>query len=443
MNRRTLVVATLTATVAAHGCGDSGTEPGPGAPASLVIASGALELFVPESRQLVARVEDANGRSLDATVNWTMGDPAVASVNGNGEVTAVGVGTTHVEARVGSLADSVPVQVLETLQLVFPLEGVLNTDFYYVNYVDLRSGPGILDYRCGPKSYDGHHGVDLTLPSFERMDEGVRILAAAPGTVTQIADGVFDRSTTNGPGGFGNHVRLQHRDGFESIYGHMARSSVAVSLGQSVEAGQVLGLVGSSGNSDMPHLHVEFLRYGSVVDAFAGECGDVVDHWAAADPYQDEFGLIQSRLTTADLTLDLVKAPVAHTSTFSTDDVRFSAWVHLANVREGSTSRFDLFDPDGGLFWTYSFTHDRFWAMSWWWVWRTLQGSMTVPGTWRLEYRNDGNLLAEHDFELVEAAASAVNRAPAGSGGPAAGMGGGGLGAGGMAPGPRRATGPG
>src|SRR5881628_589231 len=70
-----------------------------------------------------------------------------------------------------------------------------------VNYVDLDPGsPGILDYRCGDLTYDGHQGTDITISDFYDMDEGVPVLCAAPGTVLQTHDGEFDRQTVWIPG---------------------------------------------------------------------------------------------------------------------------------------------------------------------------------------------------------------------------------------------------
>lgn len=65
-------------------------------------------------------------------------------------------------------------------------------------------------------------------------------------------------------GGYGNLVVVRHRLGFESWYAHMSR--IAVSTGQSVAGGTVLGWVGSTGRSTGPHLHFEVRRYGTPVD---------------------------------------------------------------------------------------------------------------------------------------------------------------------------------
>lgn len=56
----------------------------------------------------------------------------------------------------------------------------------------------------------------------------------------------------------GKHARIQHTNGFRSTYAHM--SQLFVTVGQSVNAGDVIGLVGSTGNSTAPHLHFAVQR---------------------------------------------------------------------------------------------------------------------------------------------------------------------------------------
>jgi murein DD-endopeptidase MepM/ murein hydrolase activator NlpD len=93
-----------------------------------------------------------------------------------------------------------------------------------------------------------HNGVDLACAS------GTPIHAAAAGRVVR---GGYD-------GINGNHVILDHGDGWSSAYCHC--SSTAVGVGETVAAGQVVGYVGSTGRSTGPHLHFAVRRYGSFVD---------------------------------------------------------------------------------------------------------------------------------------------------------------------------------
>ncbi|MEV4465269.1 M23 family metallopeptidase, partial [Micromonospora echinofusca] len=118
---------------------------------------------------------------------------------------------------------------------------------------------GVLSNRCGATDSD-HYGVDVA------GNNGMAIGAAYPGTVA------FAGWTSGG----GNMVTVSHASGYQTRYLHMAQQP-AVAVGQQVGQGQVLGYVGSTGNSTGPHLHFEIRRHGAVYDiAPAYACGGTV-----------------------------------------------------------------------------------------------------------------------------------------------------------------------
>jgi len=83
------------------------------------------------------------------------------------------------------------------------------------------------------------------------------VLAAAAGTVVRVEQDVPDNlvGTMNLKQNWGNVVLLYHAPGLYSLYAHLSRGSAKVRVGQFVQAGEVLGLCGSSGRSPRPHLH--------------------------------------------------------------------------------------------------------------------------------------------------------------------------------------------
>ena len=97
--------------------------------------------------------------------------------------------------------------------------------------------------------YKMHEGVDLSAP------QGTPIYAAKSGKVT---------TTSYQAGGAGYYVSINHGDGFSSIYMHMTH--YIVKPGDYVNAGQVIGYVGSTGGSTGPHLHFGISYNGTYVN---------------------------------------------------------------------------------------------------------------------------------------------------------------------------------
>ena len=93
--------------------------------------------------------------------------------------------------------------------------------------------------------------------------------APGEGTPIRVIAGATVIKVQANDGGFGNDVWVQHDvDGkqFVSVYGHMEDNSFKVVKGQQVAVGDELGLVGSTGNSTGPHLHLEVRLDGTAVD---------------------------------------------------------------------------------------------------------------------------------------------------------------------------------
>ncbi len=97
---------------------------------------------------------------------------------------------------------------------------------------------------------------------YARMHAGIDFGAAWGSPIFAVSDGVVSYAGYHG--GHGNYVRIEHGGGLASGYGHMSR--FAVSSGTRVQAGQVIGYVGSSGLSTGPHLHFETYRNGQTVN---------------------------------------------------------------------------------------------------------------------------------------------------------------------------------
>ena len=167
--------------------------------------------------------------------------------------------------------------------------GMMNGDKQYIsNYVDQNASYGwILDYNCYYITYDGHWGTDIAISGFYYMDEMTTpILAPARGIVTYTHDGEFDRWKYWSNSAVSNTVILQHSDGIRTQYYHMKKNSVAVFVGDTVEIGDTLGYVGSSGFSDGPHLHFEVNTANwDLIDPWEGNCGMGNSRWLNQIPF--------------------------------------------------------------------------------------------------------------------------------------------------------------
>jgi len=97
---------------------------------------------------------------------------------------------------------------------------------------------------------------------YSRMHAGVDFGAPWGSPIFAVSSGVV--SFAGRHGGHGNYVRLEHGGGLGTGYGHMSR--IAVSPGTMVQAGQVIGYVGSTGLSTGPHLHYEVYQNGRTVN---------------------------------------------------------------------------------------------------------------------------------------------------------------------------------
>lgn len=100
-----------------------------------------------------------------------------------------------------------------------------------------------------------HGGIDIAGAGIM----GTPVVAAADGTVVATNSSCthnWGKSYSCGcGGGYGNYVMISHAGGKMTVYGHL--TSLTVSSGQTVSRGQVIGYVGSTGNSTGPHLHYE------------------------------------------------------------------------------------------------------------------------------------------------------------------------------------------
>ena len=96
-----------------------------------------------------------------------------------------------------------------------------------------------------------HKGTDFAAPS------GTPIMASGTGTIT----------LAKWCGGGGNCIKIKHNSTYETIYAHMKNFAKGMRPGKKVKQGQIIGYVGSTGQSTGPHLHYEVIINGKKVNS--------------------------------------------------------------------------------------------------------------------------------------------------------------------------------
>jgi hypothetical protein len=241
-----------------------------------------------------------------------------------------------------------------------PIACSIGGDCFVQNYVDADPSPEARDFTCGSLTYDGHKGTDIRLRTYVEMDRGVAVLAAAAGTVLRLRDGMDDVSVAViGAAAIkdreaGNSVIVDHGGGWVTQYGHMKKGSIAVKVGQQVEAGDRLGEVGLSGNTEFPHLHFEVRHDDRPVDPFTdaamgASCGGAGHAlWAAPVAYVPS-GLLAHGFAPTRPDADMAR----HGAYAGTAPVPSSPalvfWIDMFGLQAGDAATLRLTGPDGAM----------------------------------------------------------------------------------------------
>ena len=255
-------------------------------------------------------------------------------------------------------ASAAPAPALDAPRLAWPLACELGRTCFIQRYVDRDAGPSARDYTCGTETQDKHNGTDIRLRDMADERVGVDVLAAADGRVARLRDGepdisVRERGLAAVKGTeCGNGVVIDHGSGWETQYCHLAKGSISVRAGQPIKAGQPIGRVGLSGETEFPHMHLTVRHAGQVVDPFAPEpgtgasCGAGASLWRATPPYRARVvintGFSDKALTMADIEAGGVAAP-------SRDAPILAAYARTIDLKPGDVVSLTLYGPGGAV----------------------------------------------------------------------------------------------
>lgn len=251
----------------------------------------------------------------------------------------------------------------------WPLRQRAPLDYTYFGlsfFVDHDPSSGILDYNGGARTYDGHTGVDISPQpySWDMMDNNrIEVIAAASGTIVLRQNGNFDRQCQPPVTAVANAIILQHNDGSTTRYYHLKNGSVTTkAVGQTVAAGEYLGIVGSSGYAAGVHLHFEVRDpNNNVVDPFAGPSNPTTatSRWIAQKAYWDSQ---VARLMTHNAVSDPYPAcsanPVDVTNekrSFVSGETVYYA-MYGRDWQSGQVFSFSIVQPNGTVWANFSYT---------------------------------------------------------------------------------------
>ena len=260
------------------------------------------------------------------------------------------------------LADQAIANTPDPISFDLPARCQLGETCWVVNYVDVDLTVAAKDFQCQARTYNGHDGIDLALRDRGVMEQGVSVIAVAPGTVRRVRDGVADAGLSN-PNSreaiagqeCGNGVVIDHGHGWETQYCHLKHHSILVTLGQRVERGSELGLIGLSGQTKFPHVHLTVRHQGTVIDPFTGRpreagCG-AQGHSLWRDPsvtYED-VALYHAGFASEEPQINAIRRGNAVTEQLSADAAALVLWVDLFGVQAEDQLRFRITAPDGRI----------------------------------------------------------------------------------------------
>ena len=332
----------------------------------------------------------------------------------------------------------------ETLDryLLFPMGGVMMQDVRVSVFSDMDNLlSDVLDPFCGKLTYDSHIGVDSTILTFAEQKAGVPVFAVLGGSVIEVGDGVKDGPVAKPVDSeqLGNYVAIDHGNGHVTRYLHLREKSILVSVGDVVQAGKQIGLVGSSGVRYWPpYLTFQTLVDGKFVEPFTGDCNNSESLWWDQDsiltkknyehypplsegdyrkPYIGNFVVTQDDLSRW-------QGPpfdTSRTGTIVKGLRELGIWFQFFNLDEARNYSFTIKRPNGDIFQELDGRLDA--NLSGWWGFNwdsnnklnfdeiSTQTSIADWKDWQIEL-NVGSIQLKYPLRVVERTSHIRNRPP-------------------------------
>ncbi|MFD0916705.1 M23 family metallopeptidase [Pseudahrensia aquimaris] len=163
--------------------------------------------------------------------------------------------------------------------LSLPIDCTIGKDCWVQNLVDFNLADGTWqDPYCGTATFDKHKGTDIRVPFVKDLDRNIPILAMADGEVVGLRRDMEDFLVQNADDvrkiqgkECGNGAILLHANGWTTQYCHLKKDSVNVKKGDKLKRGDAIGIMGLSGHTTFPHIHVTVRKGKSVIDPMTGK----------------------------------------------------------------------------------------------------------------------------------------------------------------------------
>lgn len=306
----------------------------------------------------------------------------------------------------------------QTVTLRLPVACEIGSTCFIQHYVDRDPSPAAQDYQCGTLTYQDHTGTDIRVPTMAAQKAGVDVVAPAAGKVLRVRDGMEDVSIT-GRGQesvqnleCGNGLVIDHGQGWETQYCHMAKGSLAVKPGDMVTAGHKLGRIGLSGMTEFPHLHFTVRRDGKMVDPFAygapeKSCGGGTSLWDPALRQALAYrpgSVLNTGFATGPVKMEAIESGEAGRDRPKVDSPALVAFVRAMGLKGGDEQILTVVAPDGKVLAENKappLERDKAQWMMFAGV-RNAKGAFD-PGIYRATYRvvREGKPVIEQSFEAV------------------------------------------
>jgi len=238
-----------------------------------------------------------------------------------------------------------------------PLDCNFGENCWVARYSDRNPSSDKADYMCGRRTQNNHKGTDFAIANYGIMQRGISVLAVDAGKVLRTRDTMQDisvqitgRKAIKGKE-CGNAAFIQHANGITTQYCHMRKGSLTVKPGDKVARGQKIGLLGLSGDTEYPHLHLNVRKDKKRIDPFDGQKLSTVCSQSANDSlWENAPAYTQMDL----LPLVFSSEPLTRRTRWQEQPVRLQtntpaliltgiAW----NVLAGDRWQFTIMRPDG------------------------------------------------------------------------------------------------